>query len=70
MRETTDYGERQFAILTCMDARLDPAKYAGLAEGGAHRLVPANIPVYGYIYDVATGSPVVVPEATKLGKAA
>ena len=27
---------RCFAILTCMDARLDPAKYAGLAEGDAH----------------------------------
>ena len=27
---------RAFAILTCMDARLDPAKYAGLAEGDAH----------------------------------
>jgi carbonic anhydrase len=27
---------RSFAILTCMDARLDPAKYAGLAEGDAH----------------------------------
>ncbi len=27
---------RQFAILTCMDARLDPARYAGLAEGDAH----------------------------------
>jgi carbonic anhydrase len=27
---------RQFAILTCMDARLDPAKYAGLVEGDAH----------------------------------
>ncbi|MCY7293621.1 MAG: carbonic anhydrase [Ferruginibacter sp.] len=40
-----DFGEkstlplppgRKFAILTCMDARLDPAKYAGLAEGDAH----------------------------------
>ena len=40
-----DFGEkgklalppaRSFAILTCMDARLDPAKYAGLAEGDAH----------------------------------
>lgn len=40
-----DFGEkgklalppaRRFAILTCMDARLDPAKYAGLAEGDAH----------------------------------
>lgn len=40
-----DFGEkgslplppgRRFAILTCMDARLDPAKYAGLSEGDAH----------------------------------
>jgi len=27
---------RYFSILTCMDARLDPAKFAGLAEGDAH----------------------------------
>ena len=27
---------RHFAILTCMDARLDPAKLAGLTEGDAH----------------------------------
>lgn len=27
---------RRFAILTCMDARLDPARYAGLREGDAH----------------------------------
>jgi len=27
---------RHFSILTCMDARLDPAKYAGLREGDAH----------------------------------
>jgi carbonic anhydrase len=27
---------RRFAILTCMDARLDPARYAGLSEGDAH----------------------------------
>ena len=26
----------RFAILTCMDARLDPAKFAGLEEGDAH----------------------------------
>src|SRR3972149_11578145 len=26
---------RRFAVLTCMDARLDPAKYAGLVEGEA-----------------------------------
>ena len=162
---------RGFAILTCMDARLDPAKYAGLAEGDAHvirnageratddairslvisykllgtrewfvihhtncgmefftndvmsgllassletaslgaggftdigkgpgspegkyinwqtisdnaqsvaedvsrirnhPLVPKNIPIYGYIYDVVTGRLVEVPEATKAGKA-
>ena len=162
---------RGFAILTCMDARLDPAKYAGLAEGDAHvirnaggrasddairslvisykllgtrewfvihhtncgmefftdqamrgllassletaalgadgfsdvgegpgsteanyidwltisdsagsvvddvtrirnhPLVPARIPVYGYIYDVVTGRLVEVPDATKAGRA-
>ncbi len=27
---------RRFAILTCMDARLDPAQFAGLNEGDAH----------------------------------
>jgi carbonic anhydrase len=27
---------RHFGIVTCMDARLDPAKFAGLAEGDAH----------------------------------
>jgi carbonic anhydrase len=27
---------RRVAILTCMDARLDPAKFLGLAEGDAH----------------------------------
>lgn len=28
--------KRRLAILTCMDARMDPAKFAGLAEGDAH----------------------------------
>lgn len=176
-----DFGERGalalppargFAILTCMDARLDPAKYAGLAEGDAHvirnaggrasddairslvisykllgtkewfvvhhtncgmefftselmgdllassletaalgaegfhdvgpgpgseagraidwltisnleqsvvddvrrirehPLVPGRIPIYGYIYDVANGRLVEVPDATKVGQAA
>jgi carbonic anhydrase len=44
-KHSADFGDkgklaarpaRRFAILTCMDARLDPAKYAGLAEGDAH----------------------------------
>jgi carbonic anhydrase len=163
---------RGFAILTCMDARLDPAKYAGLAEGDAHvirnagarasddairslvishkllgtkewfvihhtncgmelfcdeimgdlledslataafdgknwsnpqhgggcaaghfikwhtiktqeesvaqdvarirshPLVPKNVPIYGYIYDVRTGKLIEVPKATAIGKAA
>ncbi len=163
---------RHFAILTCMDARLQPSKYAGLAEGDAHvirnaggrasddairsliisykllgtrewfvvhhtdcgmetftdqvmrqllassletakfdgkewrdtgkgpgspeaefvdwltisdqsqsvcadvqrirshPLVPRNIPIYGYIYDVKTGRLIEVAEAIKLGKAA
>jgi len=163
---------RHFAVLTCMDARLDPAKYAGLAEGDAHvirnaggrasddairslvisykllgtrewfvihhtdcgmelftdtvmrgllansletatvdatgwhdvgkgpgsteaeyidwltihdqtgsvvddvrrirshPLVPKNIPIYGYIYDVKTGRLIEVPEATQAGRAA
>jgi carbonic anhydrase len=161
---------RRFAVLTCMDARLDPAKFAGLSEGDAHvirnaggrasddairslvisykllgtreffvihhtdcgmlfftsdvirgllsksletaelradgfhdigrgpgsragefiewltianaeqavvddvarirnhALVPRNIPIYGYIYDVRTGRLIEVPEATTLGR--
>ena len=44
-RYVDDFGDRsklpmpparRFAVLTCMDARLDPAKFAGLAEGDAH----------------------------------
>jgi len=149
---------RRFAILTCMDARLDPAKFAGLAEGDAHvvrnaggrasddairslvishkllgqtftdevmrgllsqslgtatfdgtgwrdtgkgpgsregefvdwltihdqamsvradverlrshPLVPRDVALHGYIYDVKTGKLQEVPEATKIGKAA
>ena len=33
----------------------------------AHPLVPDTIPIYGYIYDVATGRLVEVPDATKAG---
>ncbi|HLK53172.1 MAG TPA: carbonic anhydrase, partial [Candidatus Angelobacter sp.] len=29
---------RRVAILTCMDARLDPAGFAGMAEGDAHMI--------------------------------
>ena len=34
-----------------------------------HPLVPGRIPIYGYIYDVATGRLVEVPAATEAGKA-
>src|SRR4029079_15002501 len=27
---------RKFAVVTCMDARLDPARFLGLEEGDAH----------------------------------
>jgi len=35
-----------------------------------HALVPANIVIYGYIYDVKSGKLLEVPEATAVGKAA
>jgi carbonic anhydrase len=35
----------------------------------SHPLVPSDIPIYGYIYDVKTGRLVEVPEATRIGKA-
>jgi carbonic anhydrase len=42
---------------------------ADVARIKAHPLVPKHIPVYGYIYDVATGRLNEVGEATKVGKA-
>jgi carbonic anhydrase len=35
-----------------------------------HPLVPANIPIYGFIYDVKTGQLIEVNKATVVGKAA
>jgi carbonic anhydrase len=34
-----------------------------------HSLVPANIPIYGYIYDCKSGKLIEVPEATAAGAA-
>lgn len=34
--DLTMYSTKKFAILTCMDCRLDPAKIAGLQEGDAY----------------------------------
>jgi len=47
---------RHFAILTCRDTRLDPAKFAGLSEVDAHAI--RN-----------TGGFIEVPEAKQFGKA-
>ena len=33
-----------------------------------HPLVPGDIPIYGYYYDVRTGRLVEVPEASRLGR--
>jgi carbonic anhydrase len=35
---------RHFAILTCMAARLNSAKYAGLAKGDAHVMLLLGLP--------------------------
>jgi carbonic anhydrase len=35
----------------------------------AHPLVPASIPIYGFIYDVATGRLDEVPDASRAGSA-
>ena len=32
----SDAARRRFAVVTCMDARIDPAKALGLEEGDAH----------------------------------
>jgi carbonic anhydrase len=67
---------RRFAILTCTDARLDPAKFVGLAEGDNvarirnHPLIPKSIPVHGYIYDVAQGRLTEVEGARAAGASA
>jgi carbonic anhydrase len=34
-----------------------------------HPLVPRNIPIYGFIYDVKTGQLIEVPRATEIGRA-
>lgn len=43
---------------------------ADVAHIRQHPLVPRDIPVYGYIYDVKTGNLMEVADATKTGKAA
>ena len=75
----------KFAIVTCMDERIDPVQFAGLRNnahvirnaGGRvtddvtrlknHPLVPSNIPIYGYIYDVESGELIKVDKACSIG---
>ncbi len=35
----------------------------------AHPLVPPDVPIYGYLYDVKSGRLIEVPEATAAGRA-
>ena len=58
-------------------ARFDPPQAtpdtapppAGVQRIRNHPLVPGNIPIYGYIYDVKSGKLVEVPAATAAGRA-
>lgn len=43
---------RKAAFLVCMDARLDPAKFAGLSEGDAH--VIRNVSTLATLHDVSS----------------
>ncbi|MBZ5538613.1 MAG: carbonic anhydrase [Acidobacteriia bacterium] len=43
--------------------------FADVSRIRNHPLVPGDIPIYGYIYDVSTGRLVEVPEATAAGRA-
>ena len=54
-RWSRNHVQGRLAILTCMDARLDPAKYAGLAEGDVHVIRNAG----GRATDDAVGSLVI-----------
>src|SRR5712692_7217260 len=49
----------------------DPTKsvWADVKRIRSHPLVPREIPIYGYLYDVRTGRLIEVPEATAIGKA-
>ena len=76
---------RHFAILTCMGdgpgstegSYINWLTFSDNAKSVVedvmrirhHPLVPNDIPIYGYIYDVKSGKLVEVPEATTAGKA-
>jgi carbonic anhydrase len=43
--------------------------YADVKRIRNHPLVPGDIPIYGYIFDVKTGKLIEVPQATEIGRA-
>jgi carbonic anhydrase len=51
-------------------SNLEQSVVDDVARIRSHPLVPKNIPIYGYIYDVKTGRLIEVPAATAAGKAA
>ncbi|MEY3400691.1 MAG: Beta-carbonic anhydrase 1 [Cyanobacteriota bacterium] len=48
---------------------LSQSVYIDVKRIRSHPLVPGEIPIYGYIYDVKTGKLIEIPEATEIGKA-
>jgi carbonic anhydrase len=61
------YEGRYINWLTIADA--EGSVVEDVARIRNHPLVPKNIPIYGYIYDVRSGRLVEVPAATKVGQA-
>ena len=51
------------------DRRQRPSVVDDVKRIRSHPLVPSRIPIYGFIYDVASGRLIEVPEATKAGRA-
>jgi len=48
---------------------LSQSVYTDVKRIRLHPLVPREIPIYGYVYDVKTGKLIEIPEATEIGKA-
>jgi len=51
-------------------SNLEDSVVEDVAKIRNHPLVPGNIPVYGYIYDVTSGKLIEVPAATEAGSVA
>jgi carbonic anhydrase len=63
-------GSTEGEFIDWLTVRDNPASVvADVRRIRNHPLVPPEIPVYGYIYDVKTGKLNEIPEATRAGKA-